>query len=194
MILARLPADYGTVAALRVLVSGTWRTKTLAARTSRSKSSQPWAPRTRESLTADGAPAGMASIRVVSRMEGDAGAECRGGAERSTRESGGSFLYGADAGGGGEGVGSRPDRGEQGLDDPPPRTRPQDGADSARRRHCAGSFKFMRPDDFAWAPIDFPGVQYDDDACPAMACRPRRRLTSSAPSAEATSLLDAPDG
>lgn len=24
-------------------------------------------------------------------------------------------------------------------------------------------YKFMRPDDFAWAPIDFPGVQYDDD-------------------------------
>ena len=24
-------------------------------------------------------------------------------------------------------------------------------------------YKFMRADDFAWAPIDFPGVQYDDD-------------------------------
>ncbi len=24
-------------------------------------------------------------------------------------------------------------------------------------------YKFMRPDDFAWAPIDFPGIQYDDD-------------------------------
>jgi hypothetical protein len=23
--------------------------------------------------------------------------------------------------------------------------------------------KFMRPDDFAWAPIDFPGIRYDDD-------------------------------
>ncbi|HEV2260153.1 MAG TPA: hypothetical protein VGS06_44165 [Streptosporangiaceae bacterium] len=23
--------------------------------------------------------------------------------------------------------------------------------------------QFMRPDDFAWAPIDFPGAQYDDD-------------------------------
>jgi len=23
--------------------------------------------------------------------------------------------------------------------------------------------KFMRPDDFAWAPIDFPGIQYDPD-------------------------------
>ena len=24
-------------------------------------------------------------------------------------------------------------------------------------------YDFMRPDDFAWAPIDFPGIQYDDD-------------------------------
>src|SRR6266851_5389508 len=24
-------------------------------------------------------------------------------------------------------------------------------------------YKFMRPDDFAWAPIDFPGVEYDED-------------------------------
>src|ERR1700761_2537156 len=24
-------------------------------------------------------------------------------------------------------------------------------------------YRFMRPDDFAWAPIDFPGVQYDSD-------------------------------
>lgn len=24
-------------------------------------------------------------------------------------------------------------------------------------------YKFMRPDDFAWAPIDFPGVEYDQD-------------------------------
>ena len=24
-------------------------------------------------------------------------------------------------------------------------------------------YKFMRPDDFAWAPIDFPGVEYDRD-------------------------------
>lgn len=24
-------------------------------------------------------------------------------------------------------------------------------------------YKFMRPDDFAWAPINFPGVRYDDD-------------------------------
>ena len=24
-------------------------------------------------------------------------------------------------------------------------------------------FSFMRPDDFAWAPIDFPGIRYDDD-------------------------------
>jgi hypothetical protein len=24
-------------------------------------------------------------------------------------------------------------------------------------------YKFMRPDDFAWAPIDFPGVKYDQD-------------------------------
>ncbi len=24
-------------------------------------------------------------------------------------------------------------------------------------------YRFMRPDDFAWAPIDFPGVQYDGD-------------------------------
>ncbi len=24
-------------------------------------------------------------------------------------------------------------------------------------------YKFMRPDDFAWAPINFPGVEYDDD-------------------------------
>jgi hypothetical protein len=23
-------------------------------------------------------------------------------------------------------------------------------------------FRFMRPDDFAWAPIDFPGVEYED--------------------------------
>lgn len=23
--------------------------------------------------------------------------------------------------------------------------------------------KFMRPDDFAWAPIDFPGIKYDED-------------------------------
>ena len=23
-------------------------------------------------------------------------------------------------------------------------------------------FRFMRPDDFAWAPIDFPGVEYKD--------------------------------
>lgn len=24
-------------------------------------------------------------------------------------------------------------------------------------------YNFMRPDDFAWAPIDFPGIEYDDD-------------------------------
>ena len=24
-------------------------------------------------------------------------------------------------------------------------------------------FRFMRPDDFAWAPVSFPGVQYDED-------------------------------
>ncbi len=24
-------------------------------------------------------------------------------------------------------------------------------------------YQFMRPDDFAWAPIDFPGIRYDDD-------------------------------
>lgn len=24
-------------------------------------------------------------------------------------------------------------------------------------------YQFMRPDDFAWAPIDFPGVEYDED-------------------------------
>ena len=24
-------------------------------------------------------------------------------------------------------------------------------------------YDFMRPDDFAWAPIDFPGIEYDDD-------------------------------
>lgn len=24
-------------------------------------------------------------------------------------------------------------------------------------------YSFMRPDDFAWAPIDFPGIRYDDD-------------------------------
>jgi hypothetical protein len=24
-------------------------------------------------------------------------------------------------------------------------------------------YKFMRPDDFAWAPIDFPGAEYDND-------------------------------
>ena len=24
-------------------------------------------------------------------------------------------------------------------------------------------YQFMRPDDFAWAPIDFPGVKYDQD-------------------------------
>ncbi|MEV0721124.1 hypothetical protein AB0H87_41925, partial [Asanoa sp. NPDC050611] len=25
-----------------------------------------------------------------------------------------------------------------------------------------GAFRFMRPDDFAWAPIDFPGIAYED--------------------------------
>src|SRR5262249_7463513 len=24
-------------------------------------------------------------------------------------------------------------------------------------------YRFMRPDDFAWAPVDFPGVRYDQD-------------------------------
>jgi len=24
-------------------------------------------------------------------------------------------------------------------------------------------YRFMRPDDFAWAPVDFPGVKYDQD-------------------------------
>jgi hypothetical protein len=41
------------------------------------------------------------------------------------------------------------------------RTVPTERVQEALRRIFV--YKFMRPDDFAWAPIDFPGVQYDDD-------------------------------
>ncbi|HLM95563.1 MAG TPA: hypothetical protein VK283_04560 [Acidimicrobiales bacterium] len=33
--------------------------------------------------------------------------------------------------------------------------------------------QFMRPDDFAWAPIDFPGAQYDDDGLLAQGMQDR---------------------
>lgn len=41
------------------------------------------------------------------------------------------------------------------------RTAPAEHVQEALRRIFV--FKFMRPDDFAWAPIKFPGVEYDQD-------------------------------
>lgn len=41
------------------------------------------------------------------------------------------------------------------------KTVPTQHAQEALRRVFV--YKFMRPDDFAWAPIDFPGIKYDDD-------------------------------
>ncbi len=49
------------------------------------------------------------------------------------------------------------------------RRRPGRGRDTVPTAHTQEVlrrifvYKFMRPDDFAWAPIDFPGVRYDDD-------------------------------
>ena len=34
-------------------------------------------------------------------------------------------------------------------------------------------YQFMRPDDFAWAPIDFPGAEYDDDGLLAQGMQDR---------------------
>lgn len=49
-------------------------------------------------------------------------------------------------------VNGRPGRGR--------RTVPaEDARDALRRIFC---YKFMRPDDFAWAPIEFPGVGYNE--------------------------------
>jgi hypothetical protein len=42
-------------------------------------------------------------------------------------------------------------------------------------------YRFMRPDDFAWAPIEFPGVEYDRDA----------RLAHGMQAKAATHLVDA---
>jgi hypothetical protein len=42
-------------------------------------------------------------------------------------------------------------------------------------------YKFMRPDDFAWAPIDFRGIQYDPDG----------RLSSGMQAKAAAHLVDA---
>lgn len=50
-------------------------------------------------------------------------------------------------------MGRRPGRGRK--------TVPTQHAQEALRRIFV--YNFMRPDDFAWAPIDFPGVRYDDD-------------------------------
>lgn len=41
------------------------------------------------------------------------------------------------------------------------RTVPAEHVQEALRRVFV--YKFMRPDDFAWAPIDFPGIKYDGD-------------------------------
>ena len=50
-------------------------------------------------------------------------------------------------------MGRRPGRGRK--------TSPAPHVQEALRRVFV--YNFMRPDDFAWAPIDFPGVRYDDD-------------------------------
>jgi hypothetical protein len=50
-------------------------------------------------------------------------------------------------------MGRRPGRGRK--------TSPAPHVQEALRRVFV--YNFMRPDDFAWAPIDFPGVGYDDD-------------------------------
>jgi hypothetical protein len=50
-------------------------------------------------------------------------------------------------------MGRRPGRGRK--------TPPAPHVQEALRRVFV--YNFMQPDDFAWAPIDFPGVRYDDD-------------------------------
>ena len=59
------------------------------------------------------------------------------------------------------------------------RTAPSEHVQEAVRRIFV--YKFMRPDDFAWAPIKFPGVRYDQDG----------RLASGMQAKGAAHLVDA---